>query len=99
MRSRGGRTKEVERQKWQHVASLIDSNWERTGEERNVRLVLEDIAKEVGASSITGGERISHNSLLNRVGASADPICDCSGYRVLLPEDAVRIPNRCKLPG
>jgi hypothetical protein len=64
MRSRGGRTKEVERRKWQHIASLIDSNWEHTGEERNVRLVLEDIAKEVGASSITGGERISRNSLL-----------------------------------
>ena len=31
-------------------------NWERTEEERKVCLVLEQIAKEVGAESLTAGE-------------------------------------------
>jgi len=33
--------------------TLFEKNWERTEEERKVCLVLEDIAKEVGAHSIT----------------------------------------------
>ena len=79
--------------------TLFDKNWERTEEERKVCLVLEDIAKEVGAHSITAGEQIPHNSLLHRVGPSADPICDRSGYRIPPAKDAVRIPNRWRPQG
>jgi len=34
---------------------LLESNWERTEEERKVCLVLEEVAKEVGVESITSG--------------------------------------------
>jgi len=36
--------------------AVFGPNWERTEEERKVCLVLEQIAKEVGAESITAGE-------------------------------------------
>jgi len=43
--------------------TLLGPNWERTEEERKVCLVLEQIAKEVGAETITA----SASSLLGRV--------------------------------
>ena len=55
---------ERRRESGEKGSTLFDKNWERTEEERKVCLVLEDIAKEVGAYSITAGERISHGSLL-----------------------------------
>jgi aryl-alcohol dehydrogenase-like predicted oxidoreductase len=90
---------ERRRESGEKGSTLFDKNWERTEEERKVCLVLEDIAKEVGAHSITAGERFSDNSLLHRVGVSADPICDRSGYRIPPPEDAVCIPNRWRPQG
>ncbi|KAI9442874.1 NADP-dependent oxidoreductase domain-containing protein [Lactarius psammicola] len=44
---------ERRRESGEKGCTLFDQNWERTEEERKVCLVLEDIAKEVGVTSIT----------------------------------------------
>ena len=47
---------ERRRESGEKGCTLFDQNWERTEEERKVCLVLEDIAKEVGVTSITAGK-------------------------------------------
>ena len=41
--------------------AIFTPDWERTEEERKVCLVLEEVAKEVGAENITSGALVPHN--------------------------------------
>ena len=56
---------------------MFGSGWERTEEERKVCKALEEVAKQVGVTSIQAGELI-----LNFRHARTDTCCDDSCYRV-----------------